>query len=131
MQWSVRARVPVLEALGALVLLALALTGGDPVGRVLGVAGAVLLGVLAGRDVLVRTRLSADADGVTVIAGFAGRRTLSWPQLASVRLEERSRLGLRSRLLELDSGDQLVLLSARDLGTDPEQVASALAELRP
>lgn len=131
MQWSVRTKVPVVEALGALLLLGAALTSGDQAARLLGLVGAVLLGVLAVRDRVLRTRLTADSEGLTVIWGFAGRQSLGWSQVASVRVDERSRLGLRTRLLELDTGEQLVLLSARDLGADPEDVASALEELRP
>jgi hypothetical protein len=54
-----------------------------------------------------------------------------------VRLRSTRRLGVRSRLLELDTatgpddGGTLVLLGRRDLGTDPAAVAQALEAVRP
>lgn len=131
MQWSVPAKVPALEGLGALVALVAVVAGADPLARLLGLAAGVLLGTLAVRDLVARTRLAADAVGLTVVSGFAGHQTFRWSQLQAIRVDERTRLGLRTRLLELDAGDRLVLLSARELGADPQQVVSVLDGLRP
>jgi hypothetical protein len=117
------------------VLLALAALTLDAAGAALvGAAGALLLG-LALRDVVLRPRLAADPGGV-VVRTLTGRTRLPWPGLR-VRLRTTSRLGVRSRLLELDTAADpdddgtLVLLGRRDLGTDPAAVAQALEALRP
>lgn len=132
-RWSVRPLVPALEGVGAVLLLVAGalLANGDGVARLLWVVAGLVLAGVALRDALVRTRLSADAEGLTVVAGLAGRRRLPWEVIEAVRLDERLRLGVRSRLLEVDAGEVLVLLSGRDLGTDPEEVLAALQELRP
>ncbi|MEX5721235.1 PH domain-containing protein [Geodermatophilus maliterrae] len=134
MQWAARTAETVALALGGL-LLGLAALGLDAVGRALvGTAGALLL-VLAVRDVVLRPRLSAGADGVEVRT-LTGRTRLPWTALR-VRLRTTSRLGVRSRLLELDTahgpddGGTLVVLGRRDLGTDPAAVARALEGMRP
>ncbi|MGR7024596.1 PH domain-containing protein [Geodermatophilus sp. URMC 62] len=134
MQWSARtAETVTLAVAGA--LLGLAAVGLDVVGRVLvGAAGLLLLG-LAVRDVALRPRLSA-GDGGVEVRTLTGRTRLPWPGLR-VRLRTTSRLGVRSRLLELDTAGgpdddgTLVLLGRRDLGTDPAAVAQALQALRP
>lgn len=134
MQWSPRgaetaalAVVGVALALGAVLL--------DPAGRLLAGCAAALALVLAARDLLSRPRLSAGADGVQVRT-LSGRRHLAW---ADVRVQVRvtRRLGMSSRLLELDTArgpddaGVLVLLGRRDLGADPDEVARALRELDP
>jgi hypothetical protein len=133
-QWRARtAETVVLAAGGALLVLA-ALTL-DAGGRLLvGAAGALLVG-LALRDLALRPRLSADPGGV-VVRTLTGRIRLPWPGLR-VRLRTTRRLGVLSRLLELDTAGgpdddgTLVLLGRRDLGTDPAAVAQALEALRP
>ncbi len=134
MQWSARTAETVVLGTGG-VLLALAALTLDAGGRVLvGAAGVLLLG-LALRDAVLRPRLSADPAGV-VVRTLAGRTRLPWPGLR-VRLRTTRRLGVRSRLLELDTAagpdddGTLVLLGRRDLGTDPADVARALEALRP
>ncbi|SNS78745.1 PH domain-containing protein [Geodermatophilus saharensis] len=134
MQWSARTAETVVLGTGG-VLLALAALTLDTAGRVLvGAAGALLL-ALALRDVLLRPRLSADPGGV-VVRTLSGRTRLPWPGLR-VRLRSTRRLGVRSRLLELDTAagpdddGTLVLLGRRDLGTDPAAVAQALEAMRP
>lgn len=134
MQWS--PRTPETVALAVIGLgLALAVVLVDAAGRVLVGAGALLVLALAARDLIVRPRLSAGPEGVTV-ATVTGRRHLPWPGLR-VRVRETRRLGVRGRTLELDTAagpeDEgvLVVLGRRDLGTDPEEVARALRALAP
>ena len=69
---------------------------------------------------LGRDRLRADAGGVEVVAGLAGRRRLAWSELERIRVDERTRLGVRSDLLELDAGEEIYLFSRYDLGADPQ-----------
>lgn len=130
MTWSVPSRYPLLEAAGALAFVVAALVVDDPVARAGAVAAAVLLAVLAVRDRVARVRLLADEQGVTVLAGFAGRHRLGWQHVDDVRLDARSRLGRTLRLVEIDAGERLYLLSERDLGADPEAVVAALQRLR-
>ncbi|MGY1637120.1 PH domain-containing protein [Geodermatophilus sp. SYSU D00742] len=123
----------VLAAGGAVLALIAVLL--DPAGRVLVGGAALLLLALALRDLLLRPRLSAGPGGVAVRT-LTGTVALPWPELR-VRLRETRRLGVRSRLLELDTAPGadddgvLLLLGRRDLGADPEDVARALHALRP
>jgi hypothetical protein len=133
-QWSARTAETAALALSGVLLVLAALTL-DAGGRVLvGAAGGLLLAV-ALRDVVLRPRLAADGAGV-VVRTLGGRTRLPWPDVR-VRLRTTRRLGMRSRLLELDTAagpddaGTLVLLGRRELGTDPGAVAQALEALRP
>ena len=134
MQWSPRSGETV--ALAAVGLgLALSVVVLDAAGRVLVGAGAVLVLVLAARDLLARPRLAAGADGVDVRT-LTGHRHLPWSDL-QVNVRETRRLGVRGRTLELDTArgtddpGVLIVLARRDLGADPEDVARALRALDP
>jgi len=132
MQWRIKPVLPVSKLMGAVavVVLAFAFAGRDPVRWVLAAVVAVALLVWALRDLLRPVRLAADAEGVTVVAGFAGRRRLPWAAIERVRVDRRTHRGLRSEMLELDAGEAIYLFSANDLGALPEDVAAALADLR-
>lgn len=133
-QWSARTAETVALGLGGALLVLGALTL-DAAGRVLVGAAGVLLLAVALRDVVLRPRLAADGAGV-VVRTLGGSSRLPWPGLR-VRLRTTRRLGMRSRLLELDTAagpddaGTLVLLGRRELGTDPAAVAQALEALRP
>ncbi len=133
-QWSPRGgETAALAVLG--LGLALAVLVLDPAGQVLVGAGAALVLLLAGRDLVARPRLTAGPDGVDV-RNLTGGTHLPWARLR-VRVRETRRLGVRSRTLELDTASGpdddgvLVVLGRRDLGADPEQVARALRALDP
>jgi hypothetical protein len=130
--WRVKPVLPVAKLLGAVALVVLVVAFGreDPVQWSLAVVGAAALGGWAARDLVVPVRLSADTSGITVVVGFARRRHVAWPHIERVRLERRERLGLRTELLEIDTGDSLYLFSVHDLGTDPAEVAESLNALR-
>jgi hypothetical protein len=107
--------------------LALATLLVDPVGRVLVGGAALLLLALAARDAVLRPRVRAGADGVTVRA-LTGRTTIAWPHLRA-RVRVQRRWGLRARTLELEDRTDdavLVVLGRRELGADPDTVAEAL-----
>ena len=126
MQWSPRTGEVVATAVAGLGL-ALAVLLVDPVGRVLVGAAALLLLGLAARDALLRPRVLARADGVTVRA-LTGVTTIPWPRVRA-RVRTQRRWGISARTLELeDRSDDAVLLvlGRRELGTDPETVAEAL-----
>ena len=134
MQWSPRpAQTVVLGLLG--LALALAVVVLDAAGRVLVGTAALLVLLLAARDLMARPRLSAGPDGVEV-RSWTTRRHLPWP-LLRIRVRASRRLGVTSLALELDTAagpdDEgvLVLLGRRDLGADPEDVARALRALDP
>ena len=130
--WRIKSVLPVAKALGAVAVLVLVLAFGrdDPVQWFLAVTATVGLAGWALRDLIAPVRLAADPDGVTVVVGYAGRRRLAWSQIDRVRMDRRERLGLRTRLLELDAGDSLYLFSEHDLGADPEEVLGTLLALR-
>ncbi|MCU1613553.1 MAG: hypothetical protein JWO98_1093 [Frankiales bacterium] len=132
MQWSPRAGET--AALGAIGLgLALAVLAVDAAGRLLVGAAALLVLGLAARDALLRPRLTAGPTGV-VVRTLGGRAELAWPGLR-VRVRTTRRFGVRNRVLELDTAagpdddGLLVLLGRRDLGSDPDEVATALRSL--
>ncbi|MDY7084083.1 MAG: PH domain-containing protein [Actinomycetota bacterium] len=132
MQWRIKPVLPVSKLIGAVAVgvLAVAFAGIDPVRWILAgvLVAALVLWVL--RDLLRPVRLAADAEGVTVVTGFLGRRRLAWDQIERVRVDRRTHRGLRSEFLELDAGDAIYLFSANDLGDLPDDVAAALADLR-
>ncbi|MBO0839401.1 MAG: PH domain-containing protein [Sciscionella sp.] len=126
----------------ALVAIGGALTSGFAIGAVLSAqaTGRVLLAVaalaaslLVAHGAVVRPRLSADADGLTVGA-LGGRREFCWPDV-EIRLGHTRRLGRVNTTLELDGFDtagveHLVILGRIDLGADPVTVFDELSTLR-
>jgi hypothetical protein len=132
MQWRIKPVLPVTKLMGAVAVLVLAAAfgGPDPIRWGIAAAGAILLAVWAVRDLVAPVRLAADGAGVTVITGFARRRHLPWAQIERVRVDRRVHRGLRSEMLELDAGDAIFQFSTHDLGAQPDDVAAALADLR-
>ncbi|MEV6598902.1 PH domain-containing protein [Actinoplanes sp. NPDC051346] len=132
LEWRMKPALPATKLLAATAVIVLAIAFGrhDPVQWVL--AGLAALGLItwAVRDLVRPVRLAADAAGITVVTGFATRRHLPWARIERVRVDRRERRGIRNELLEIDAGESLLLFSARELGTDPEEVAQALDDLR-
>lgn len=124
--------LPIAKLLGAvaLVLLVVAFGREDPVQWCIAIAVAAVLTGWAARDLIAPVRLSADTSGIIMVVGFVRRRHVAWPQVERVRVDDRERLGLRNRLLEVDTGDSLHLFSVHELGADPAEVAEALNALR-
>jgi hypothetical protein len=118
-----------MAAVGCAAAILLAV-GSAPMGRLLFAVAAVVLGSYVVGDLVFRPRLAADREGVRVRAPLA-HATLPWAQVHSVRADERTRHGLRSVTLEIDSGDTIVVLSRRALGADPAQVARTLQAMAP
>ncbi|WP_329259101.1 PH domain-containing protein [Actinoallomurus sp. NBC_01490] len=131
-RWRVAPVLVFAKFAGALLLVFLAALSGDERERLLlCAAGALALGVYGLRDVLAPVRLSADAEGVTVVHGFAGHRRIPWDEVERVVVTERRSHGLRTELLEIDTGESLHLFSRHDLGAPVQDVEEALRELRP
>jgi hypothetical protein len=127
MQWAPRWLESAAAAAVGMSLLGVAV-GLDAAGRLLvGAAGLFLLG-LALSDAAVRPRLVADADGLTVRT-LARRIGGPWAGVA-VRLRAGRRLGTAVHTLEIDVGDDLVVLGRRELGANPSEVAEQLTRLR-
>ncbi|UBU09821.1 PH domain-containing protein [Nonomuraea gerenzanensis] len=127
--WRVRRELAVFKILGALVCAGLAVYWwfeGDFRGVVLAVPAAVLVGAMGLRDVLVPVRLAADPSGITVVHGYAGKLHVPWESIWDIKVDVRRRWGLRSEMLEIDTGDNLHIFSPHDLGTSPTEVAAAL-----
>lgn len=127
MSWAPRWLECILAAVVGLSLLGVAV-GLDAAGRLLvGAAGLFLLG-LALSDTVVRPRLAADNDGLTVRT-LSRRRSAPWTDCA-VRLRAGRRLGTATHTLEIDVGEELFVLGRRELGADPVHVADQLNRLR-
>jgi hypothetical protein len=133
-EWRAPRALGIGYAAGGLILAAAAVLL-DPAGRVLvGLAAALLL-ALAAREAVLRPRLSAGPGGLAVRT-LAGTRRLPWAGL-SIEVREVRRLGVRSRVLELDTAADpdddgvLVVLGRHDLGADPDDVVRALRALDP
>jgi hypothetical protein len=116
---------------GAVLLAVLAATSGAERPRLLllGV-GALALAAWGLRDVIVPVRLAADEEGVTVVTGYAGRRRIPWADVERVGVGEHRSLGLRTEILEIDTGETLHLFSRHDLGAPCADVAQTLTALR-
>jgi hypothetical protein len=130
--WRIKPVLPVTKALGAVAVMVLvtAFGRGDAIQWVLASAVTIGLALWALRDVVAPVRLAADAEGVTVIAGFARRVWLPWAQIDRVRLDRRERLGIATEMLEVDVDETLYLFSMHDLGADPHDVLAELEQLR-
>jgi hypothetical protein len=130
-RWRVASSPTLLKFAGALLLAAVAVLSGDERERLLlaGV-GALALGVYGLRDIVAPVRLSADAEGVTVVSGFARRRRVLWREIERVGLGEHRSLGLSAEILEIDAGESLHLFSRYDLGAPCAEVAETLREMR-
>ena len=130
--WRIKPVLPVTKLLGAvaIVVLAFAFVRRDPVQWVLAGAAAAGLAIGALRDLIAPVRLAADAEGVTVVVGYAGRRRLGWAEIDRVRLDRRERFGIAAEMLEIDADDALFLFSMHDLGADPRDVLQTRDEHR-
>jgi hypothetical protein len=130
-RWRVPMPQIALKCAATVLLAALTvMSAGDVQALVLAGAGTVACGALALRDLVAPVRLAADAEGLTVISGYAGHRRIPWARVTGLRIDERRRLLLHTRLLEIETEDDLHLLSAFDLGADVHDVQTELDAIR-
>lgn len=115
---------------GAVVGLVLTLSWPDTPGRLLFALATVVLVLYVVTDILFSPRLLVDAEGVSVHSPFT-RGRWTWPEVARIQADARQRYGVRSVTLEIDVGDQLVVLSRRALGEAPDVVAEVAASFAP
>ncbi|WP_327007110.1 PH domain-containing protein [Dactylosporangium sp. NBC_01737] len=131
LRWRVSTGFAVLKGCAAIgLLLAGIFAAEDSRTLTAALVAAAILGVYALRDVIAPVRLAADLDGVTVVSGYAGHRRIAWAQVERMRVDARSRGGMRSELLEIDAGEHLFLLSRYDLNAHPADVYEELLRLR-
>ncbi|WP_372444438.1 PH domain-containing protein [Micromonospora qiuiae] len=132
-QWRVPPALPIVKLVGAACVLALGilLAEGDLLRPVLGGLAAAFLAGWAARDLIAPVRLAVDADGITVPAGWLGRRHLPWTTVETIRVNRRPGRGLAGPALEIDTDDSLHLLSRLDLNAEPAEVADALLAAQP
>jgi hypothetical protein len=123
-------RLAALSAAGAVAAAIAAIVVTDPEGRLLAGVAALALLAYTVSDLLFWPRLVASTEGLTVRSP-AARVSLSWTDVEAVRVDERSRLGLANRALEIDSGGHLIVLSRRALGADPRDVLNLLSAFDP
>ena len=116
---------------GALAFLGLIVGIQDQTGRLLYVLAGLALLALCVNDLWWNPRLVVDARGLTLrTPGHSG--LIGWPDIEEIRVDERARLGLSARTLEIDAAESLVILSRRALGgTDPRDVAAIIDAFRP
>jgi hypothetical protein len=97
----------------------------DPPGRFLSGVAAVGLLVFALGSWRARPRLAVSGHSL-VYRGWFRTRTLTHADIERIRITEFRRLGRRMRLLEIDTREELIVLSRWDLGGDPLYVLDAL-----
>lgn len=131
LRWRVSTGFMVLKCVAAVGLVLAAVFGAED-SRMLtaAIVAAAILGIYALRDVIAPVRLAADLEGVTVVSGYAGRQRVDWADVERMRVDARSRGGMRSELLEIDAGEHLFLLSRYDLNAHPTDVYEELLRLR-
>ena len=118
-------RLSAAYAASALIAVAAVVLTRDAPGRLLFAIAALILAAYAITDVLFWPRVRVGRAGLTVNTP-ALRASFGWDQVQDVRADSRQRLGLRLVTLEIDVADQLVVLSRRALGTDPERAAALI-----
>lgn len=122
--------VAVKGAAAAAVTALIVLYSHDPQFLLLAGAAAIGLNALALRDLVAPVRLAAGGDGITVVTGYARHRRIPWDRITAIRVDERRRLLLHTRMLEIETEDDLHLFSTFDLGADVHDVADDLYRLR-
>ena len=107
-------------AVGAVTLIT------DPPGRVLVGIAAFGLIVFASLSWRARPKLAIKNDAL-VTRGLMGETELRRADIKLIRITEFRRIGRKTRLLEIDTADDRLLVFTRwDLGTDPLHVLDAL-----
>ena len=126
-RYATPARLVAVFAVGAALLLALAVALDWP-GRILAVAGALLLGGEALHDGVLRPTLIADEAGLRVRT-MSGSRSFDWRNIDALRAHESRRVFVLQSL-EIDVGDELFALPGLRLGADPAVVVERLQQLK-
>ncbi|MEZ0356291.1 PH domain-containing protein [Mycobacterium sp. SA01] len=100
----------------------------DVPGRILTGIAALGLVAFAVGSWRARPRLAITGDAL-VYRGWFSAQTLRRSDITLIRITEFRRLGRKTRLLEIDTtADRLIVLSRWDLGTNPVDVLDALTD---
>lgn len=126
-EWSPPATGIIALGVGGLILAVGAVTLiTDPPGRVLVGIAAFGLIVFASLSWRARPKLAIKNDAI-VTRGLVGETVLQHTNIKLIRITEFRRIGRKTRLLEIDTVDDRLLVFTRwDLGTDPLHVLDAL-----
>lgn len=123
--WGPNRRVAVVLGVAALAV-AIAAVAAGPAGRLLLITAATGLLTAAGLAASWGAAVSADEQGVAVRGSWT-RRHLDWAEVAAVRADLRR----RSRGLEIDTGEELLVVPSWLLGgATPTLVARRLQALQ-
>ena len=123
-------RYTLVTGLAMLGAAAAAALSGDPAGRLLFTAAAVVLLGYVAADLIFSPRLIASVAGIVINAPLT-RASLTWDEIVEIRAETRFRRGLRSVTLEIDAGPVLAVFSRRTLGVEPAEAATRIQAIRP
>lgn len=110
-------------ALAAVLVVVTVLS--DSGGRLLAVPAAIGVLAVAIRDLVSDPLLQADGYGIVVLQGLRHRRA-AWSRVERMRVVQ----DRRTKVLELDLGSTLVLLSRQRLGRHPDDVLTDLLAVR-
>lgn len=127
--WSASWPVVTAELVSVALLALLGWLATEPTGSLLAAIAAVLLAVAASQDAVLRPTLTADRTGIVVRRGRRLHR-IEWVRVGRLAGSSTGRRLTLIRTLEIDVGDELVVLPARRLGADPTEVAQALEQMR-
>jgi hypothetical protein len=115
----------------ALAFVGLALSVDDRNGRLLYALAALILIAVCSLDLIWNPRLVLDVNGLHLHTPTTSG-LVAWSEVERVHVDDRSRLGLSSRTLEIPAGAKLVILSRRALGgAEPRDVAAMIQTYRP
>jgi Bacterial PH domain len=104
-------------------------TAADPVGHLLYGVAIVFVAAVAATDLLWSPRLAVTPSGVAVRSPTRSGR-YPWPAIDAIRVDRRRRLGITQTSLEIDLGEDLIVLSQRALGKDPTDVLGIIKAVR-
>ncbi len=100
----------------------------DAPGRILIGIAAVGLILFASVSWRARPKLAITPEGL-LVRGWLRTQLLRRPDIKIIRITEFRRIGRKTRLLEIETGDDRLLIFSRwDLGTNPLEVLDALTE---
>lgn len=129
-EWGPKpAGIVAVALIGVALGLASALFVTDAPGRLLASLAALGLLIFAAVSWRCRPKLRIVDEGLQM-QGLTRDTVLPRAAVDSVKVTEFRRLGRRTRLLEIESGDRLIVLNRWDLGTDPRDVHEALRAAR-
>lgn len=129
-EWGPKpAGIVAVALVGVALGLASALFVTDAPGRLLASLAALGLLIFAAVSWRCRPKLRIVDEGLQM-QGLTRDTVLPRAAVDSVKVTEFRRLGRRTRLLEIESGDRLIVLNRWDLGTDPRDVHEALRAAR-